>query len=383
MRNSMESPAGTTLDPAEQPWSVRKAPLLKSVLDEGPDVIGFQEPRLEGQRDDIMNGLKTAYACTSQSISQGGEVSAVDSCRPIGTAGALAEVTHALVVRPTVAPDFLLNWKFFVQSIMLSVGRVELVKEEHFWLSQTPDVAYSRGWDAADVRMAIIGTFKLKNSKEVFRVVNTHFDWVGTKFKTEAVKLILERIRKSVSEKASTSSLDDSLVFLVGDFNSEASEPAYSLITTSSNSSFVDLRKGSQDENVPTWVEYSAAGKPYYPDMTIDYIFGAAAAVSTDASGKEVSMVPISETKCKVESVTVVDNEFELPAGEQQANSTAGEGGKFRYSDHRIFSPPLYTPLSSIPISSSSHPHLDGKQASKRASAAAATRIDTKQGLEQ
>lgn len=92
----MESPAAATLDSTELPWSNRKSvqtlspacsqlsliysmyyrePLLRPVLDEDPDVIGFQEPRLEAQRDDIINGLKDPYDCTSHHIWERGEVS--------------------------------------------------------------------------------------------------------------------------------------------------------------------------------------------------------------------------------------------------------------------------------------------------------------------
>lgn len=111
-------------------------------------------------------------------------------------------------------------------------------------------------------------------------------------------------------------------MFLIGDFNQYDTDPAYALLTgeryigtSSAENTFVDLRKEySSDQSTPTWVEYSS-GKPEFPPMIIDYIFAADnGALSTEAAS------------WKVESVEVMDNEFEVE----------GKQEKYRYSDHRM-----------------------------------------------
>ena len=46
-------------------------PLLKSVLDQNPTVIAFQEARLEPQKNDIIDGLNSTYNCNAVEIAPG------------------------------------------------------------------------------------------------------------------------------------------------------------------------------------------------------------------------------------------------------------------------------------------------------------------------
>ena len=59
--------------------------------------------------------------------------------------------------------------------------RFELIEHGDFWLSDKPDEAGSRGWDAALPRVATWAKFKDKAAGTQLLHVNTHFDHRGEK----------------------------------------------------------------------------------------------------------------------------------------------------------------------------------------------------------
>jgi endonuclease/exonuclease/phosphatase family metal-dependent hydrolase len=66
----------------------------------------------------------------------------------------------------------------------------QIVDWGEFWLSPTPEVVASRGWDAALHRMAIWADIRLDGSTEVVRVYGTHFDHRGEIARVESARLI-------------------------------------------------------------------------------------------------------------------------------------------------------------------------------------------------
>jgi endonuclease/exonuclease/phosphatase family metal-dependent hydrolase len=98
-------------------------------------------------------------------------------------------------------------------------ARFEKVGGGHFWLSETPDKAGSKGWDAALPR--VVSWVRLKDrhdpSAKPVLFLNTHFDHRGRKARAEAARLVRERVSKLS---------DGSSVIVTGDFNAaEGSEP--------------------------------------------------------------------------------------------------------------------------------------------------------------
>jgi endonuclease/exonuclease/phosphatase family metal-dependent hydrolase len=73
--------------------------------------------------------------------------------------------------------------------------RFEKLDGGHFWLSETPDVAGSRGWDAALPRVATWVKLKDRRSgaAKPLLFLNAHFDHKGAKARTEAAKLLRRR----------------------------------------------------------------------------------------------------------------------------------------------------------------------------------------------
>ncbi len=79
-------------------------------------------------------------------------------------------------------------------AIYYRTGRLALVDNGTFWLSETPDVPGSRSWDAALPRIATWGRFRDRSTGAELVHLNTHFDHVGEQARREAARLIARRL---------------------------------------------------------------------------------------------------------------------------------------------------------------------------------------------
>lgn len=93
--------------------------------------------------------------------------------------------------------------------------RFNLLKENTFWLSDTPNVV-SKGWDAALNRVCTYALFKDKITKKLFWVFNTHLDYLGEIARTKSIALIVSKMKE-------VNTNNYPIVFM-GDFNSEPTE---------------------------------------------------------------------------------------------------------------------------------------------------------------
>lgn len=96
-------------------------------------------------------------------------------------------------------------------SIFYNLNRFDLLSQNTFWLSATPD-SVSKGWDAAYLRVCTYGLFLDKKTKKKCWVFNTHLDNTGEVARIKSAELILKTINN-----LNTSKLP---VILTGDFNS-------------------------------------------------------------------------------------------------------------------------------------------------------------------
>ena len=99
--------------------------------------------------------------------------------------------------------------------ILFDTARLELVRHGDFWLSETPDVVASVGWDAALTRMVTWAVFRDRTTNTWFRVWNTHFDHRGEEARTRSGALLGHRVRRSP--------LPD---LVLGDLNATEDSPA-------------------------------------------------------------------------------------------------------------------------------------------------------------
>jgi endonuclease/exonuclease/phosphatase family metal-dependent hydrolase len=100
--------------------------------------------------------------------------------------------------------------------ILYRADRFTRLASGHFWLSDTPDVPGSRGWDGACERMASWVRLRDRLSERTLLVVNTHLDHVGQVARREGMRLIRARLRDLAQDAA---------VVVLGDFNTSADGP--------------------------------------------------------------------------------------------------------------------------------------------------------------
>ena len=87
-------------------------------------------------------------------------------------------------------------------AIFYDTTRLTLAESKTFWLSLTPEVPGSRGWDANITRIVTWARFRDTRTKKLFFVFNTHFDHIGQEARRESaadvgrdVADILARVR--------------------------------------------------------------------------------------------------------------------------------------------------------------------------------------------
>lgn len=191
-------------------WEFRREKVLELVREQQADIVGFQEA-LPHQRDQLEKGLPE-YKMIGQGREPGG---GGEEC--------------------TIA---------FSDKFKLDDGGT-------FWLSPTPELPGSVGWDAMLTR--ICTWVRLRHQDQVLSIFNAHFDHHGKQAPSKSAQMILERLE----------TLDHPHV-LMGDFNSRPHSPAVRLLKTKLRDSFQEAHPQSQ---LGTYHEYGAVA-PY----RIDYL---------------------------------------------------------------------------------------------------------------
>ncbi len=102
--------------------------------------------------------------------------------------------------------------------IFFRQSKYNLIDQGQFWLSDTPDVIASVGWDAALTRIATWAILQDKSSGAKIFVLNGHFDHRGVLARTNSARLIMEK----------TAELSDGVpIVILGDFNSMPDSDAF------------------------------------------------------------------------------------------------------------------------------------------------------------
>ena len=135
--------------------------------------------------------------------------------------------------------------------VFYRLDRFELLDAGHFWLSETPKLAGSQGWDASLPRMVSWVILRDRKGKgQRFAFANTHFDHRGSQARLESAKLI-GRWAESVEMP----------VILAGDFNAgEGSAPYNVLARADGLAVFVDSyravhsKKGTGEGTFSGWI---------------------------------------------------------------------------------------------------------------------------------
>lgn len=150
-------------------------------------------------------------------------------------------------------------------ALWYKASRFDLLDSGNFWLSETPEVPGSRGWDGACERIASWAKLKDKTSGKEFFALNTHLDHVGVVARREGITLILDRVNQ----------LSGGLpVIVTGDFNSEPESDVIKHVTDPANPEHLtDSRQASPIVYGPAWSFHDFGKIPYERRPLIDYVF--------------------------------------------------------------------------------------------------------------
>lgn len=218
-------------------WGSRKEKVFALIKKYDPDLIGVQEA-LHHQIQDIIKALP-AYDFVGTGRDDG---------KQKGEYSAILYKRDRFVVKSTVTR----------------------------WLSETPNVAGSKSWDAAITRVVTMAVLEERKSHKVFIHYNTHFDHIGVEARFQSAQLIRAMVEKQVAKYP---------VIVSGDFNAEPTERAYPELVR--NGVLIDTR--SADQTQGTFCNFE---KDSQPCRLIDYIFRSAAValekyeVISDSDGK-------------------------------------------------------------------------------------------------
>lgn len=214
-----------TKDDGANQWQYRKQCVCEEIRNQSPAVLGVQEA-LNVQMADLRKCLKgyKSLGVARDDGKKAGEFSAL----------------------------------FYKKS------KLKEVRSGTFWLSETPDKAGSRGWDAACNRVVTWAEFRDKDSGKSFMVFNTHFDHIGDTARVESAMLINRKIAELAQRLP---------VIVTGDFNVNAKHRAYRILTYPENEYVLtDSRVKAKVKNGPdvTWVSFDPA---FAATDIIDFIF--------------------------------------------------------------------------------------------------------------
>lgn len=171
-------------DDGENRWENRKALVLARIQACQPDLIGVQECRDDGQAAFLKAALPE-YQFYGIQRGGGGETGV------------------------EMAPIF------------VHKDRFQVIRAAHFWLSETPQVPASLGWDATFPRTAVWADLLHRPTGRRLVFLNTHFD-----LQPAAIAGAAHLLRGWVEKIAPSQAL-----LVTGDFNSEKDSPAYRELT--------------------------------------------------------------------------------------------------------------------------------------------------------
>ncbi|MBL7903967.1 MAG: endonuclease/exonuclease/phosphatase family protein [Bacteroidales bacterium] len=214
-----------TPDDGIHQWTNRKDALCSEIITRNPDILGVQEAKYNQMKD--MRKRLPGYKSVGVGRDDGhkaGEFSAV----------------------------------FYRKK------HLKALQSGTFWLSQTPDVPGSRGWDAACNRVVSWVELKDKSTGRQFFVFNTHFDHVGEEARIQSAQLILKKMGELAGRNP---------VILTGDFNVTSKSKAYRILTFSENEvTLSDSRKRANAEITGPDFSFVSFDTEFVPTELIDFV---------------------------------------------------------------------------------------------------------------
>lgn len=150
-------------------------------------------------------------------------------------------------------------------AIFYDTTRLKLLKDETFWLSQTPETAGSKGWDAALPRIVTWCAFEDKTNYKKFFAFNTHFDHIGKIARAESARLLLKKVKEIAGTEPA---------IIMGDFNAGDEDEPIKILTDENNpDKFIDTKNISVMPHYGPAGTFNAFTNKEVDDKAIDHIF--------------------------------------------------------------------------------------------------------------
>ncbi len=150
-------------------------------------------------------------------------------------------------------------------AILYDTTRLQVLQSKTFWLSETPEVPGSKGWDAQITRIVTWIKFKDRLTKKTFFAFNTHFDHIGQQARKESAKFLLQQIKEIAG---------DIPAVITGDFNAKPSEEPIQVIMDKNNPlRLTDSKEISQTPHYGPTGTFNGFGRSERDDEPIDFIF--------------------------------------------------------------------------------------------------------------
>jgi endonuclease/exonuclease/phosphatase family metal-dependent hydrolase len=151
-------------------------------------------------------------------------------------------------------------------AILYRRDRLELLDSGTFWLSPTPEVVGSKGWDTAIERVATWAHFRDRRTGCRHMHLNTHFDHIGEQARRESARLIRRRLALLAAGRP---------IIVTGDLNADPASEPYRVLTRDTISEATaplrDAFTASRNAHygpTSTWTAFRAIE----PGRRIDYV---------------------------------------------------------------------------------------------------------------
>ncbi len=150
-------------------------------------------------------------------------------------------------------------------AIFYKASKFSLISSSTFWLSPTPQLHASKGWDAAITRIVTWGKLKDKKTGKIFFIFNTHFDHIGKIARANSAKMILD-VADSLAGKFP--------VIVMGDFNSSFNEEPYQILTNNTDKKhLIDASAISKSPHYGPTGTFNNFEQKEVDEFPIDFIF--------------------------------------------------------------------------------------------------------------
>jgi endonuclease/exonuclease/phosphatase family metal-dependent hydrolase len=150
-------------------------------------------------------------------------------------------------------------------AIFYDTTRLQALASETFWLSETPAVVASKGWDAALTRIVTWAKFKDRKTGKIFFHFNTHFDHVGKVARRESARLLLQKVA-SIAGKTPA--------IVTGDFNAYPTDEPIQVVMDKSNPlHLTDSKEVSATPHYGPTGTFNGFTPKETTEAPIDYIF--------------------------------------------------------------------------------------------------------------